>query len=72
MALAVKMNEYAFNAKNGPFFAAYMVGLYLLAKSVKPDLTAEEYFRLGIETGDFKKGIGTIVNPQRLINELRK
>jgi len=72
LALAVKMNEYAFNAKNGPFFAAYVVGLYLLAKSVKPNLTAEEYFRLGIETGDFKKGIGTIVNPQRLINELRK
>ena len=72
LALAVKMNEYAFNPKNGPFFAAYVVGLYLLAKSVKPDLTSEEYWRLGIETGDFREGIGTIINPQRLIDELKK
>ena len=72
VALDVKMNEYVFSSKNGPYMAAYAVGLYLLAKSVKPDLEPEEYWRLGIETGDFKKGIGTIVNPQRLINELRK
>lgn len=72
VALDVKMNEYVFGAKNGPFFVAYEVGLYLLAKSIKPDLTPTEYFRLGLETGDFREGIGTIVNPQRLINELRK
>jgi len=72
IALGVKMNEYVFSSKNGPYMAAYAVGLYLLAKSVRPDLEPEEYWRLGIETGDFKKGIGTIVNPQRLINELRK
>ena len=72
VALDVKMNEHVFANANGPFFAAYVVGLYLLAKSVKPDLTAEEYWRLGIETGDFKKGIGTIVNSERLINELKK
>lgn len=72
VALDVKMNEYVFSSKNGPYMAAYAVGLYLLAKSVKPDLEPEEYWRLGIETGDFREGIGTIVNPQRLINELRK
>ncbi len=72
VALDVKMNEYVFSAKNSPFHAAYMVGLYLLAKSVKPNLTPTEYFSLGIETGDFRKGVGTIVNPQRLINELKK
>ena len=72
IALDVKMNGYAFASANGPYFAAYAVGLYLLAKSVKPDLEPEEYWRLGIETGDFKKGIGTIINPERLINELKK
>ena len=72
LALDVKMNEYVFSNKNGPFFAAYMVGLYLLAKSVKSDLTPIEYFRLGIETGNFRKGIGTIINPQRLIDTLKK
>ena len=67
-----KMNGYAFIYKVSRFSAAYAVGLYLLAKDVKPDLTAEEYWRLGIETGDFRKGIGTIINPQRLINKLWK
>jgi len=71
-AQEVSMEDYAFDHSAGPFSATYAVGLYLLAKSVKTDLTAEEYWRLGIETGDFKKGIGTIVNPQRLINELKK
>lgn len=71
-AQEVSMGDYVFDHCSGPFMATYAVGLYLLAKSVKSDLTAEEYWRLGIETGDFKKGIGTIVNPQRLINELRK
>ena len=72
VALDVKMNEYAFSAKNGPFFAAYIVGLYLLAKGVKPDLTPEEYWDVGLKTGDYRDGIGVIVNPQRLINELKK
>jgi hypothetical protein len=72
VALSVKMNEYVFANASGPYMAAYAVGLYLLAKSVKLDLEPEEYWRLGIETGDFRKGIGTIVNPQRLINELKK
>lgn len=72
VSLDVKMNEYAFCSKSAPLLGAYIAGLYLLAKSVKPNLTAEEYWRLGIETGNFRKGIGTIINPQRLINELRK
>lgn len=72
VALDVKMNEYVFSGKSGPFFVAYMVGLYLLAKNVKPDLTPIEYFRLGIESGDFREGIGTIVNPQRLISKLKE
>jgi len=51
---------------------AWETGLYLLAKSVKPDLTLAEFWNIGLKTGDFKDGIGTIVNPQRLINELMK
>ena len=66
------MGDYAFEHCGAGLTSAYAVGLYLLAKSVKPDLDAEEYWRLGIETGDFRKGIGTIVNPRRLIEELKK
>jgi len=71
-AQEVSMGDYVFDHCSGPFMAAYAVGLYLLAKSIRPDLDAEEYWRLGIETGDFREGIGTIINPQRLIAELRK
>ncbi len=68
----MSMKNYIFDHRSGPFGAAYAVGLYLLAKSVYPKLTPEEYWHLGIKTGDFRQGIGTIINPQRLINELKK
>lgn len=72
VAQNVSMGDYVFDHCGGGYTIAYAVGLYLLAKGVKPDLTAEEYWRLGIETGDFRKGIGTIINPRRLIDALRK
>ena len=43
----------------------------MLARSVKPDLTAEEFWRIGLETGDFRDGIGVIVNPRQLVTALR-
>lgn len=70
-ALSVKMNEYAFDHAGGPFVKSFAVGLYLLAKGVKPNLTPAQFWLLGLETGDFREGIGTIVNPQRLIKALR-
>lgn len=51
---------------------AWESGLFVLCKSVKPDLTLEEFWQLGLETGDFRKGIGVIVNPLRLIETLRR
>lgn len=71
-ALDVKMNEYVFDYAAGGFVQTYAAGLYLLAKSVKPNLTPAEFWRLGIETGDFREGIGTIVNPQRLVGALKE
>lgn len=71
-ALGVKMNGYAFDYAAGCFTGSYSTGLYLLCKSVKEDLTPEEFWRVGLETGDFREGIGVIVNPQRLIAKLRR
>lgn len=71
-ALDVKMNEYAFDYAEGSFTQSYAAGLYLLAKSVKSDLTPVEFWRLGLKTGDFREGIGVIVNPQRLIEALKR
>ncbi len=71
-ALGVKMNEYAFDHAASAFSKSFAVGLYLLAKSVKPNLTPAEFWLLGLETGDFREGIGTIVNPKRLIEALRR
>ena len=71
VALDVKMDEYAFDHKASSHTGSYPVGLYLLAKSIKETITPYEFFELGLKTGDFRKGIGTIVNPVRLIESLK-
>jgi hypothetical protein len=47
-------------------------GIYLLGKSVKPSLTPAEFWKLALETGTLKKGVGVIITPQALINALKK
>ena len=71
LAQNMSIKSYVFNNCSGAFSASYMIGLYILAKSIYSDLTPKEYLRLGLETGDFRQGIGTIINPQRLINTLK-
>ena len=46
---------------------AYKCGLYLLAKSVQPHLTGQDFWQKALATGDFRENIGVIINPQRLI-----
>ena len=41
----------------------------MLCRSVRTDLTPKDFFATALETGDYRKGIGVIVNPQRLIAE---
>lgn len=66
-----RLNSYQFTAP-GYYLKLYESGLYLLAKSVKDSLTPEEFWSIGLETGDFREGIGIIINPQRLIEKLKK
>ena len=75
VALDIKQNEYVldeygFEHCDGPFSEAYATGLYLLAKSVKEDITPYEFFDTCLKTGTFKEGVGTIVNPIGLIESL--
>jgi hypothetical protein len=71
VALDVKMDGYAFDHKASSHIGTYPVGLYLLAKSVKENITPLEFFELGIKTGTFKEGVGTIINPVALIESLK-
>ena len=50
----------------------WLCGLYVLGKCVKENLTSEEFFKMAFDTGDYRKGIGVIVNPQKLIAQLSK
>ena len=71
VALGVKMDEYAFEHCAGPYAKVFASSLYLLAKSVKETITPYEFFELGLKTGTFKEGVGTIINPTRLIESLK-
>ncbi|MBR5154735.1 MAG: hypothetical protein IKW58_03325 [Alphaproteobacteria bacterium] len=71
VALEVKMDEYAFNHCAGSFAQTFMIGVFILAKSIKESLTPYEFFEQGIKTGTFKEGVGTIVNPVALIESLK-
>ncbi len=66
-----RLDAYAFSAP-GVYLKSYECGLFVLARSIKNDLTAEEFWKLGLETGDYRVGLGVIVNPQKLIDALRK
>ena len=71
VSLDVKMDEYVFEHYSNRYASTYASGLYLLAKSIKESITPYEFFELGLKTGDFIEGIGTIVNPVRLIESLK-
>ena len=71
VALGVKLDEYVFEHCAGPYAKVFASSLYLLAKSIKETITPYEFFELGIKTGTFKEGVGTIINPTRLIESLK-
>ena len=62
------IGSYFFNATSG-LGNFWLSGLFMLCRSVRTDLTPEDFFATALETGDYRKGIGVIVNPQRLIAE---
>lgn len=62
------IGSYFFNATSGLGYFG-LSGLFMLCRSVRTDLTPKDFFATALETGDYRKGIGVIVNPQRLIAE---
>ncbi len=74
-------SDYVFYRNGGLSWAApYVAGLYALACQVKPDITPELFFKEVIASGDViskdKNGkvykYGTVINPEKLIDKLRK
>lgn len=51
----------------------FEAGMYVLAKQVKPSVTPEEFFKIGLETGTYsERAKCVLVNPVALIEALRK
>lgn len=78
-ASPVRQDDYVFYSRGGwSWTTPYIAGLYALACQVKPDVTPEEFWSVGLSTGDevkiVREGRGfwlrKIVNPVKLIEEL--
>lgn len=74
-------NSYVFYSNNGVSWSIpYIAGLYALSCQVKPSVTPAEFWNKALETGDIieieknnkKYKFGTIVNPVKLMEILRK
>lgn len=51
----------------------FEAGMYVLAKQVKPDITPEEFFKVGLKTGTYsEKAKCVLVNPVELIQKLKQ
>lgn len=73
--------DYVFYGRGGwSWSIPYISGLYVLACQVNPDITPEEFWKTGLATGDTVEivkdektcELGKIVNPVKLIEELKK
>lgn len=73
-------DDYVFYRQGGLSWAVpYLVGVYALGLQVKPDLTPEEFYQAGLETGGFNEferdgrtyRLGPILNPVELIECLQ-
>lgn len=68
------INDYVHYANGGfSWMKPFEAGVYVLAKQVKSDITPEEFFKVGLETGYYsEKAKCVIVNPIALIDYIRK
>lgn len=73
-------SDYAFYRNGGASWTIpYISGLYALSCQVKPDITPEMFFKEAISTGSVKDiekdgqkyKLGTIINPEKLIEKLQ-
>lgn len=68
------INDYVHYASGGwSWMKPFEAGVYVLAKQVKPDITPEEFFKVGLETGYYSETAKCIlVNPVELIQKLKQ
>ena len=68
------INDYVHYANGGwSWMKPFEAGVYVLAKQVKPDITPEEFFKVGLETGTYsEKAKCVLVNPVELIQKLKQ
>lgn len=68
------INDYVHYANGGwSWMKPFEAGVYVLAKQVKPDITPEEFFKVGLETGYYSETAKCIlVNPIELIKNLKQ
>ena len=68
------IDDYVHYANGGwSWMKPFEAGVYVLAKQVKSDITPEEFFKVGLETGYYsEKAKCVIVNPIALIDYIRK
>lgn len=68
------INDYVHYASGGAsWMIPFEAGVYVLAKQVKPDITPEEFFKFGLETGYYSESAQCVlVNPVELIQKLKQ
>ena len=68
------INDYVHYADGGfSWMKPFEAGMYVLAKQVKPDITPEDFFKTGLETGYYSEAAKcVIVNPPELIKKLQQ
>ncbi len=68
------INDYVHYANGGwSWMKPFEAGLYVLAKQVKPSVTPEEFFKVGLETGYYSESTECVlVNPVELIKKLQQ
>lgn len=68
------INDYVHYANGGwSWMKPFEAGMYVLAKQVKSDITPEEFFKFGLETGYYSDATKcVIVNPTELIKKLQQ
>ena len=68
------INDYVHYANGGfSWMKPFEASVYVLAKQVKPDITPEEFFKIGLETGYYsEKAQCVLVNPVELIKKLQQ
>lgn len=66
-------DKYVHYSSSGPsWMAPFAAGMFAMARSVDKTITPKQFYETGLKTGTFHEGIGFIVNPVKLIEEVQR